>query len=135
MAQRVADGYEYVRVLDFECVRSGASYTVDTLSYVQGLYPLQRLILVIGFDQLRQFHKWFRFNDILDMVTLWVIHRNEIEFVNYDQLALEFDSSKASIEFQSILPPAISSSDIRQLIESSDDISSYVSETVLNIIT
>jgi nicotinate-nucleotide adenylyltransferase len=45
-------------VSDIEVQRGGVSYTVDTLEELHGMFPQYGLVLLIGADNLNEFHLW-----------------------------------------------------------------------------
>ena len=57
-----------ISTIEFE--RNDKSYTYDTLIELKKLYPDSEFFLIIGADQFIHFDKWYRYSDILDMVTL-----------------------------------------------------------------
>jgi nicotinate-nucleotide adenylyltransferase len=59
-----------------ELLRSGPSYTVDTLDALEVEHPHVRWHLVIGQDQLARLHTWHRWQDLVDRVTLVVVARD-----------------------------------------------------------
>jgi nicotinate-nucleotide adenylyltransferase len=58
-----------------ETVRSGASYTIDTLTELRSEHPAAELFLLMGQDQLQQFASWKQAEDILSIATLLVAFR------------------------------------------------------------
>ncbi len=77
-------------VSDIEIKREGKSYTVDTVSELKSLYPDDELYLVIGSDMLLSFDRWYRYRDILALVKLCVISReNEVSVFDLKSYAEE----------------------------------------------
>lgn len=58
-------GHRHLRVSDFECHLSRPSYMVDTLAQLRLIYPNRRFSLVIGADNWINFHRWYRYEEIL----------------------------------------------------------------------
>lgn len=56
MCQLACHGHPELHVLSIE--RSFPSYTIDTLTQLQPSYPEDQLILLIGADQMQDFHRW-----------------------------------------------------------------------------
>ena len=50
--------YPSYRSCDIEFHMSKPSYTVDTLAYLTDKYPKREFALIMGSDNLEQFHKW-----------------------------------------------------------------------------
>ena len=66
-----------IATIEFE--RNDKSYTYNTLLELKRLYPEADLFLIIGADQIINFEKWYRYSDILDMVTLCASARESEE--------------------------------------------------------
>ena len=57
-------------ISDIEIARGGKSYTYDTLCEIKELYPDYELYFIIGSDMLLSFDRWYKHEEILDMVSL-----------------------------------------------------------------
>lgn len=55
--------------------RLGTRYTAETLERLQAIYPDVRFVWLMGADNLVQFHRWERWEDILRMVPVGVLAR------------------------------------------------------------
>ena len=55
-----------------ELIRSGHSYTVDTLKELKLQYPNQPLYFIIGMDSLMSFTRWHQYQEILSLCHLIV---------------------------------------------------------------
>ena len=53
----------------------GTRYTIDTLRKLAARYPKHRFVWLMGADNLGQFHRWERWEDILRMVPVGVLAR------------------------------------------------------------
>ncbi|MFN3561524.1 MAG: nicotinate (nicotinamide) nucleotide adenylyltransferase [Chloroherpetonaceae bacterium] len=62
-------------VSDWELKRNEPSYTIETLEYLEQVYPQAELLLAIGEDNFRTFSKWKRYEEILRRATLVVFER------------------------------------------------------------
>ncbi len=60
-------------VSDIELVRSGPSYTFDTLLALRS--PMKVLSLIIGYDNFATFDTWHRYKEIAQLATLIVVAR------------------------------------------------------------
>ena len=58
-----------------ETLRSGPSYTIETVRELQAAQPGRRWFLVIGHDQYAGFHTWHGWQELLGLVTLAVADR------------------------------------------------------------
>ncbi len=63
-----------VSVSDIEA-RLGTRYTAETLTALKAHYPGVRFVWLMGADNLVQFHRWERWEDILRMVPVGVLAR------------------------------------------------------------
>ena len=64
-----------VEVSDLEILRSGKSYTYDTVRELQLLYPDTRLTLVVGTDMFLSFEEWYHFEYLLQNCRVAVLAR------------------------------------------------------------
>ena len=60
---------------DREVLRSGPSFTVDTLAELHAEYPAAPLVLLMGADAFAHLHSWNRWQQIFDHAHLVVIAR------------------------------------------------------------
>lgn len=56
---------EGIRVSEMELERDGVSYAYDTLSEMQALLPGEKIGWLMGSDQLADFPKWYKYEEIL----------------------------------------------------------------------
>ena len=56
-------------------VRLPSNFTYETLKYFQKTMPLARLVWIMGADNLVQFKRWKRYQDIIDLLPIAVIDR------------------------------------------------------------
>ncbi|MDF9795527.1 nicotinate-nucleotide adenylyltransferase [Catalinimonas alkaloidigena] len=61
----IEDNFE-LRVSNVEFSMPKPSYTVDTLAYLKDRYPQHHFSLVLGSDNLKHFHKWKNYQEILN---------------------------------------------------------------------
>lgn len=122
-----------ISTIEFEC--KDKSYTYNTLLELKKLYPDSEFFLIIGADQFIHFDKWYRYSDILDMVTLCTSAReNEEEkqliIKSAQRLGIKdrfYMSSRAVIR--------VSSSEIREKIKNGSDVSSLLPKKVFDYIS
>ena len=63
-----------VRITDLEA-RLGTRYTHATVSRLKAIYPGVTFVWLMGADNLAQFHRWDRWQDILRMIPVAVLAR------------------------------------------------------------
>lgn len=136
MVRLAVEGNPAFEVSDIEFCRQGKSYTYDTLSALRRIYPDSELYLIIGADQFLTFHLWYRYKEILDMVTLCTSAReSESEKKELYEYAKSLDGLESGKYFIADYPVLkLSSSEIRDKINSGEDISDLVSKRVYNYI-
>lgn len=66
-------------VSDMEIVRSGKSYTVDTVAQLRAMYPHAELYLLVGSDMFLTFSQWRQWQRILQEVTLCTAAREQAQ--------------------------------------------------------
>jgi len=107
-------------VSDIEFTMPKPSFTIDTLTYLQEKYPEHEFVLIMGGDNLQNFHKWKNHDKILENHAIYVYPRSETEtskFGNHSKITKIF---APKIE--------ISSSFIRQSIKEKKDLRFYMPE-------
>lgn len=118
-------------VSDIEINRGGKSYTIDTVKAVREMYPDEKLYLLIGSDQLLYFDKWYRFEEILSLVTLVSVTREDNilkkELESFADERLRKYGECIILDFQ---PLVISSTEIRKSISGNKSTANYLDERV-----
>jgi nicotinate-nucleotide adenylyltransferase len=72
-AQTVAAN-PFIEVTGIEA-RMGTRFTYDTVSRLRSRYPLTRFVLLMGADNLAEFHRWRRWRELSDLVPIAVVDR------------------------------------------------------------
>ena len=75
MVYRAAEGYQKLSVSKIEFDLPKPSYTSVTLAYLEDKYPSRRFALIIGGDNLENFHKWLNHEVIIDNYPIYVFPR------------------------------------------------------------
>ena len=122
-----------ISTIEFE--RNDKSYTYNTLLELKRLYPEADLFLIIGADQIINFEKWYRYSDILDMVTLCASAREseeekQIIIKSAQRLGIQdrfYMSGRAVLR--------VSSSEIRDKIKNGSDVSKLLKKKVFDYIS
>jgi len=73
-AARALMDHPRVRISDFE-VHAGTRATADTLAALMARYPKVRFVWLMGADNLTQFHRWQRWQWIMENVPVGVMAR------------------------------------------------------------
>lgn len=90
------------KVCTLELEREGKSYTYDTLKELKKIYPDHEFYWIIGNDQLMQFDKWYKADELVQMA----------HFVCFDRDG-QLTGSKYDITCMKMPPVPVSSSEIR----------------------
>ena len=75
MCRLAADGDPRFTVSDIELLRSGPSYTLDTLLALRGANPHSEIFLVLGWDAASQLRSWYRPDEVLALAQVIVVTR------------------------------------------------------------
>lgn len=102
---------ERVEVSELEQQLPEPSYTIRTVRHLQKSYPDQNWFLCIGEDSLATFHKWHRYRELLNLVTLLVAERPGVESDSVDREIL------LKTIFADHQPVDISSTGIRETVQ------------------
>lgn len=122
-----------ISTIEFE--RSEKSYTYNTIVELKRLYPDSDFFLIIGADQIINFDKWYRYSDILNMVTLCTAARENEEEKQLIIKSAERLGIKGSFYMSNRAVMRVSSSEIRDLIKSGGDASVLLPKKVFDYIS
>lgn len=122
-----------ISTIEFE--RNNKSYTYDTLLELKKLYPDSEFFLIIGADQIIHFDKWYRYEDILGMVTLCTSARENEEEKQLIIKSAQGLGIKDSFYMSSRAVIRVSSSEIREKIKNGSDVSSLLPKKVFDYIS
>ena len=115
-----------------ETLRSGATYTFDTLFELRQEFPTAQLFLVLGEDQARAFTTWYRWEAIADLAIICVAARAEESGATCSS-STEFAPSTSCHRLELPLSP-LSATDIRQRVASHKSILLLVFDSVARYI-
>lgn len=122
-----------ISTIEFE--RNDKSYTYNTLLELKKLYPEADLFLIIGADQIINFDKWYRYSDILDMVTLCASARENEEEKQIIIKSAQRLGIQDSFYMSSRAVLRVSSSEIRDKIKNGSDVSKLLPKKVFDYIS
>lgn len=123
----------YLKACDIEFQLPKPNYTIFTLTHLQELYPTHEFSLIMGADNLKSFHKWYNWEQILAHHTIFVYPRlsEQIETsVHHSQLLRHPNVSLV----QDVPILGISASQIRAKLSAGLDCSYLLTEPVLQYI-
>ena len=101
-------------VSDIESNLSQPSYTIDTLAHLKEKYPKNDFTLIIGADNLQNFHKWKNSNLILSICNILVFDRDRYKAKSLKSLGFK-KYNKKGLEFIKFKKVNISSSQLRKI--------------------
>ena len=106
-------------VSDIEFSMPQPSYTIDTLVRLSEMYPENEYTLIMGGDNLKNFHKWKNCEQILENYSIYI----------YPRYGFEIDVSHKNIHLIEGVPKIeISASFIRKSIKEGKDVSYLMPE-------
>jgi len=118
-----------IKISSIEKELSPPQYTYKTIRHLEKKYPDQNFAYCLGEDGYVHFHKWKKYNNILDSCTLVVAARP-----GYDKSEQSDEKVTEAATFIDHYPVNISSTKIRKLVKKGEDISSLVPHNVEKII-
>ncbi len=132
------EGNNKLKASNIEFQLPKPSYTIDTLTYITEKHPEHNFSVIMGEDNLRSFHKWKNYEQILNNHTIYVYprvlteqellegsHPKEIPFKDHPKVKItEAPVMKISASF--IRKAIKEKKDVRYLL--SDAVHKYVSE-------
>ena len=77
MVYRATKEYQKLKPSDIEFNLPQPNYTINTLTYLQEKYPNHEFALIMGEDNLKNFHKWKNYELILQNHHLYVYPRHD----------------------------------------------------------
>ena len=124
MANKIFNHLKNIKVCDIEFQLEKPNYTIDTLNRLLKDFPNNQFTLIIGQDNLTNFHQWKDYTRILDLVNVFVyprIKKNDVnqEIANNNKIKI-LDAPKI----------IISSEEIRNEMKEGNDIQSYLPKEV-----
>jgi nicotinate-nucleotide adenylyltransferase len=111
---------EKVQVSAIEVKRSGPSYAIDTVNELSKIYPDCQFTLVLGSDAASNFSKWHRSDELQKLVEVLVVKRPGVKSSDFSEIEIS--------------APDLSSTQIRDKVANSLDISEFVTQTVASFI-
>ena len=117
------EDYPHLVPSDFEFLLPRPSYTWNTLQHLHDVYPEHEFVLIIGGDNLANFHKWAHHEDLLLNYEIAVYPRE-------DSPLPEWVITAPNINIVDVPLLNISSTDIRNMIKNGEDITQFVPKKI-----
>ena len=124
----------HLKASDIEFHLKKPNYTISTLTHLQEKYPQDEFSLILGADNLRSFHKWYNWEQILSKHRLYVYPRVADGSTDLNETPAFIEHQH--IEFVTDVPLlGISASFVRARLAAGKDCSFLLTEPVLQYIT
>jgi nicotinate-nucleotide adenylyltransferase len=130
MLELAIEEKEKFKYNDIELFQKKTSFTFDTLKKLQQKYPETEFFLIIGADNLVNFHKWYKADKILEKYKVICIFRADENTV----LDKKLEKYQCKILFVKSLISELSSSFLRDTLKAGKSIRYYLPDKVYNYI-
>ena len=126
MVDRATEDYPKLRATDIEFKLPQPNYTINTLTYLEEKYSDYEFCLIMGKDNLNNFHKWKNHELILERHEIYVYPR-----LGKENMEIKFENHK---KIQLINAPImeLSSTFIRKAIKEGKNVRPMLPENVWN---
>jgi len=123
-------GVKYFSIEPYELERKDVSYTLYTVKYLRAKYGLKKVHWLMGDDTFLQFHKWFKWKELLNYLLPVVVLRNSSPdtVVEYATKVLGLEGEDFRLYTSRRIE--ISSTEIRNRLKEGKDIRYMVPEEV-----
>jgi nicotinate-nucleotide adenylyltransferase len=111
---------DQVVVSAIEVKRAGPSYAIDTVTELKKIYPQANFTLVLGSDAAKNLHKWHRSDELQKLIEVLVVKRASVPPSDFPEIAID--------------APKISSTEIRDKVAHSQEITDLVIPTIATFI-
>ena len=128
MANKIFNHLKNIKVSDIEFQLEKPNYTIDTINRLLEDYPKNQFTLLIGEDNLANFHQWKDYSKILDLVNIFVYPRIKMIDVNQEII------NNARIKILNAPKIKVSSEEIREKMKQGNDIQGYLPKEVYKYI-
>lgn len=121
----------YFRCSGFELGLPGKSYTANTLTTLNQLYPNTQFYFIMGGDSLFALEEWYQPEVIMKQAVILAAVRENHDTIKMQE-QIEYLAEKYEADIRLLYAPLmdVSSSDIRRLIRQGKEISDMLSESV-----
>ncbi len=124
---RLTFSADYYEVSDIDARREGRSYSIYLVERLKAVYPSDELTFIMGSDMLLSFKRWYRWRDILRLVSLTGVSRcDEDTFDEIKEFAQTEISPYGRAFVYEIPPYELSSTQIRLAVRDGADVSGFL---------
>lgn len=135
MLENALHQYKYLSISDYELRLNTICYSINTVKYFKKEYPQDKLRLIIGEDNFTSFQKWYKYLDIIELLNIIILIRDNTKSCDKITSLQEFitddinqfnESNSKMIHYYNGLKSNISSTMIRNRIKDNKSIEKYV---------
>ncbi|MEN8115717.1 MAG: nicotinate (nicotinamide) nucleotide adenylyltransferase [Bacteroidota bacterium] len=119
MVHRAVEGDDRLRASNIEFSLTKPSYTVDTLAYLKDQHPDYHFVILMGSDNLENFHKWKNYKTIIEDYGIIVYPRP-----GFDRTKVQIDKNITIAENAPLME--ISSTFIRNAISEGKNVRHFL---------
>lgn len=134
MCKIAFEHHSTVEVSDFEILRGGKSYTVDTLRFLSTENKDAELYLITGADAFLTLDKWYKAEEIFSLAHILTVVRDDDDISILKAKEEEYKVYKAKCTLVSTPVGPISSTKVREVLKNGSDVSLYLQDNVLKYI-
>lgn len=133
MVKLAIDGETGFDLSNFDLLRDGPCYSIDTIAHFRQTHPGSELFWIIGADSLMELPTWHRAVDLIAMCIVIIAARTGDHAIDWSRLAASFGDNQARRLQQGLIQTPvidISSTQIRGRVRTAKSIRYLVPESV-----
>lgn len=116
MCRIACEDFDKAELCLIEFEREGKSYTVDTVKLLKNTYPSDNFFVVIGGDMLSSLDTWYKWEELIKLVSFITYER--VGLAGYNDARLRLSNSGAQIVVINTEITDVSSTQLRNKIDS-----------------
>jgi len=125
MVKLAIQNLPYLYACDVEFSMPKPSFTINTLHFLENQYPTCKFSLILGNDNMENFHLWKNYEEILERFTIYVYPRSNESFEKKEHPHIVYLDAP-------LLP--VSATIIRDLLKKEEPVNEYLPTSVLQYI-
>jgi len=126
MVELAIQNNPFLYACDVEFHLPKPSYTIDTLNHLEKQYPNHQFSLILGADNIKNFHQWKKYEEILNRFTIYVYPRGNNTFEK------KIEHPHIIFVDAPLLP--ISATEVRDLLQKTMPVNDFLPEIVVQYI-
>jgi nicotinate-nucleotide adenylyltransferase len=132
MVKLAISDYPYMEYSDLELLRTGITYTYDTIRQLKELYPSAELYFIIGGDSLEHLGQWYRIQELIYMTHFLAAGRADVDASKAAMLIQAYEEQYPGCKIHFLQTDAmdISSSALREMAARKAAIDAFVPQQV-----